>query len=211
MRSGFRNKLIVCALLAVMSCFNVANAGDLPGARKAPPQGASTPAIAQWSGIYGGLHLGYGFGRSRSADIDGFVGGGQVGINFQTGQLVYGGELDLAYSGVDFRAFTETFRQKWIGSGRLRLGYAFERFMPFVTGGLAYSTGELKAGGGKDDNTHLGYVIGIGAEMMVTEKVSANIQFLHYRFGAETYNVLPTARSINIVTNQLHIGMNYRF
>lgn len=211
MRSVFPSGFVSYAVLGAMVCFNAAHAGDLPGARGATQRGVSTPAIAQWAGIYGGLHLGYGFGRSRSADIDGFVGGGQVGVNFQTGQLVYGGELDLSYSGVDFRAFTETFKQKWIGSARLRVGYAFERFMPFVTGGLAYSTGELKAGGGKDDNAHLGYVIGIGGEMMVTEKVSANVQFLHYRFGAETYNVPPTARSVNIVTNQIRIGMNYRF
>lgn len=185
-----------------------AHAADLPGRS----YGGAVPVMAtNWAGLYGGAHLGYGFGRSRSADISGFLGGAQLGYNFQSGPVVYGLEGDLSYGNINYRAFTETFRQKWIGSGRVRVGYAFERFLPFVTGGLAFSNATMKAGGVKESNAHIGYVIGIGGEMMLTDKVSASLQFLHYRFGSETYNVLPAARNANVVTNELRVGLNYRF
>ncbi|WP_150286376.1 outer membrane protein [Rhabdaerophilum calidifontis] len=211
MRRILKPLISVVALVATLGPGARVLAGDLPGTRSAPA-GASMPMMtSNWAGFYGGLHLGYGFGRTRSADLDGFVGGGQVGINFQSGQFVYGSELDLAYGHVDYRAFSETFQQKWLGSGRARLGYAFERFLPFITGGFAFTNATLKSGGTRADNTHFGYVIGIGGEMMLTDKISANVQFLHFRFGSETYNVQPTTRDANIVTNQLRVGVNYRF
>jgi outer membrane immunogenic protein len=207
MRHSLKSTLICIALLNGIFYASRGHAADLPGKST-----YSTPVFASnWAGFYGGVHLGYGFGRSRTADIDGFVGGLHGGFNLQSDRVVFGGELDLNYSGVDYRAFTETFRQKWGGSARARVGYAFERFLPFVTGGLAFTSGTMKAGGAKETNVHLGYVVGIGGEMMITNNVSANLQLLHYRFGAETYNVLPAARNANIVVNELRIGMNYRF
>jgi outer membrane immunogenic protein len=180
---------------------------DLPGARA-----SSVPMMAtNWAGAYVGGNLGYAFGQARGADLDGFKAGVQLGVNFQTDRLVYGAELDLGYGGIDYRGFADTFRQKWIGSGRARVGYAFDRFMPFVTGGIAFTNATMKAGGAKESNTHVGYVIGIGGEMMVTDKLSASLQLLHYRFNSQTYNVLPAARNANIVTNELRIGVNYRF
>lgn len=207
MRNIFKFTLVSALLVSCISYVKHANAADLPRRNT-----YSAPAFtAKWAGFYGGLHVGYGFGKARSAEIDGFLSGVQAGFNLQTGPVVFGGEIDASYSGIDYRAFTDTFRQKWLGSGRVRVGYAFERFLPFITAGVAYTNGTMKAGGAKETNGHIGFVVGVGGEMMITERVSANLQFLHYRFGSETYNVLPAARSANIVTNVLRIGMNYRF
>lgn len=207
MRQILKSTLICIALLNGISYASCAVAADLAGNKP-----YSTPVFASnWAGFYGGVHLGYGFGRSRSADLDGFLGGVHAGFNLQSDRVVFGGELDLNYSGMDYRAFTETFRQKWGGSGRVRLGYAFERFLPFVTAGLAVQSGVMKAGGAKDSNIHIGYVIGIGGEMMITNNVSANIQLLHYHYGSENYHVLPTTRNANMLNNEIRIGMNYRF
>jgi len=207
MRHSFKSTLICIALLGGVFYESRAIAADLPGNKS-----FYTPMFsANWGGLYGGLHLGYASGRSRSADIDGFVSGVHLGFNTQGGSVVLGGELDLNYSGADYRSFADTFRQKWGGSARARVGYAFERFLPFVTGGVAFTSGTMKAGGAKETNVHIGYVVGIGGEMMITNNISANLQLLHFRYGAETYNVLPAARSANIVVNELRIGMNYRF
>jgi outer membrane immunogenic protein len=195
------------AIAGGLSAYSAAIAADLPGNRS-----SSMPMLASnWAGLYGGLHLGYGFGRSRSADMSGFIGGGTLGLNLQSGSVVYGAELDLGYSNVDYRAFADTFRQKWLGSARGRIGIAYERFLPFITAGVAFTNGTMKAGGAKESNAHAGFVVGVGGEMMVTEKVSATVQFLHYRFNSQTYNVLPTARNANIVTNELRVGINYHF
>lgn len=207
MHHYIKSTLICIALLNGISYASRVQAADLPGNKP-----FYTPMFsANWGGFYGGLHLGYATGRARSADIDGFVGGAHLGYNLQLQNTVFGVELDLNYSGVDYRGFADTFRQKWGGSGRVRVGYAFERFMPFVTGGLAMTSGTMKAGGAKGSNTHTGYVVGIGGEMMITTSVSASIQLLHYRYGSQTYNVLPLSRNANIVANELRIGMNYRF
>lgn len=206
MKSIRKYTLSVLAIGAAIACIHSANAADLPGRTN-----YSTPAFASnWAGFYTGVHLGYGMGRARSADLDGFLGGVQVGFNAQADRFVFGGEADVAYSGIDYRAFADTFRQKWIGSGRVRLGYAFERFLPYVTAGLAFTSATMKAGGAKSSNVHAGVVLGLGGEMMITNNVSANLQFLHYRFNAQDYAVLP-ARNANIVTNSLRIGLNYRF
>lgn len=167
--------------------------------------------VSNWAGLYGGVHLGYGFGRSRTADISGFLGGFQLGYNVQSGQLVYGIEGDLGYGNVNYRAFAETFRQKWVGSGRVRIGYAFDRFLPFVTGGVAFTNATMKDGGAKEANGHVGYVVGVGSEMMLTNSISASLQLLHYRFNSQNYNVLPVSRNANIMTNELRVGLNYRF
>ncbi len=207
MRYNPKAMLFLVAGLSGISCVNQANSADLPGKTQ-----NYTPAFTtNWAGVYGGLHLGYGTGRARSADIDGFIAGIHGGVNFQIDRVVVGGELDLNYAGVDFRSFTETFRQKWLGSGRVRLGYAFERFLPFVTAGVAYSSATMKAGGGSATNGHLGFVVGVGGEMMITDKISSNIQLLHYRFGAENYSVPLGIRNTNIITNEIRIGLNYRF
>lgn len=207
MRFDLKSTLVCIAVLSGISFAIRAEAADLPGSSN-----RSTPIFAtNWAGAYAGVHLGYGFGRARSADIDGFLGGAQVGINFQADRLVYGGELSLSYGAVDYRGFAETFKQKWLTAGKVRLGYAFERFLPFISVGLAYSNATMKAGGAKSTNGHIGYVLGIGGEMMLTDRVSATIQYNHYRFGSETYNVLPASRNSNIVTNEIRAGLNYRF
>lgn len=206
---GFGKTLLGAAMaVGAMSSVLPAYSADMPRRNNsfAPAPIFST----SWAGFYAGGHLGYVFGRARSADMDGFKGGLQAGYNVQMDRLVIGGEADIAYSGVDYRGFTESFRQKWIGSGRVRLGYAFERFLPFVTAGFAYTTGTMKAGGVKQSNGHVGYVVGLGGEMMLSERVSASVQYLHYRFEGQTYSVVP-ARNANIVNNEIRVGLNYRF
>ncbi len=206
---GFGKTLLGAAMaVGAMSSVLPAYSADMPRRNNsfAPAPIFST----SWAGFYAGGHLGYVFGRARSADMDGFKGGLQAGYNFQMDRLVIGGEADIAYSGVDYRGFTESFRQKWIGSGRVRLGYAFERFLPFVTAGFAYTTGTMKAGGAKQSNGHVGYVVGLGGEMMLSDRVSASVQYLHYRFEGQTYSVVP-ARNANIVNNEIRVGLNYRF
>lgn len=208
MRQVLKNTLVSLALLSSVAAVARVEAADLGSNRSS----YSTPMLtANWAGLYAGAHIGYGFGRSRNADMNGFIGGLHLGFNLQTDRLVYGVEGDFNYSGVDYRGFTDTFRQKWTGSLRGRVGYAYDRFLPFFTGGFDFSNAHMKGGGAKADNTHAGFVVGVGAEAMVTEKISATVQLLHHRNGAKTYNILPGARSANIVTNELRIGFNYRF
>ncbi|MFC4171237.1 outer membrane protein, partial [Microvirga sp. GCM10011540] len=91
---------------------------------------------------------------------EGFVGGGQIGYNYQFGSFVAGVEADLQWAdlggseGVAFvpPGFPPTFIPAgaaggidWFGTVRARLGVAFDRALIYATGGFAY--------GGADDNS----------------------------------------------------------
>lgn len=212
MQFNFKSTLICVALLNAVAFAPKVYAGDLPNRGQ-----YSGPAFTQpqnqinWGGLYVGGHAGYGWGKASNADLSGFVFGGQVGYNMQIDRAVFGVEADATYSGIDYRGFADTFRQKWLMSGRARIGYSYERFLPYITGGLAYSSNTMKAFGGKAENGQLGFVIGAGAEMMLTSNISARVELLHYRFGSETYALPLATRNTTVTTNALRFGLNYKF
>lgn len=210
MHAHLRSTLI-CIALAHGALYSAkAVAADFPGARNSN-SGYSVPgAPVNWQGFYLGLNTHYGWGKANAASLSGFGIGGHAGYNFQSGPGVFGVEGDVGYTGIDYRGFADTFRQKWLASGRLRAGYALDRFLPYVTGGFAYTDGTLKTATGRDDQGHFGYVVGVGAEAMLTQNVSARVEFLHYGFSRETYNA-PGARRIGPQNNLLRFGLSYKF
>jgi outer membrane immunogenic protein len=94
-----------------------------------------------------------------SASNNSFMGGGQIGYNYQSGRLVFGAEADLdathiraslTRNGVSlatgfppgfFGTVTanSTFDSDWIASLRGRLGVTFGRAMLYGTGGIAFA------------------------------------------------------------------------
>src|SRR5690554_2820292 len=66
-----------------------------------------------WDGFYAGVNAGYGWGRGEvtwlgatgSGDINGWLGGGQVGYNFASGGVVFGVETDIQMANINY---TET-------------------------------------------------------------------------------------------------------
>ncbi|MGL5446269.1 MAG: outer membrane protein [Rhabdaerophilum sp.] len=211
MAINFRSTLISMAFLPMIVVASSVKSADFPQARNNNTAFGVPGAVVNWGGVYAGLNAGYGWGRANSASISGFGIGGHLGANVQQGAGVFGGEIDLGYTGIDYRGFSDTFQQKWLASARLRAGYAFDRFLPYVTGGLAYTTGTLKNASGKADQSHFGYVIGIGAEAMLTDRVSARVEVLHYGFARERYALPVGSRNTSINTNLLRFGLSYRF
>lgn len=141
-----------------------AHAGDVPA-----------PATYDWSGIYGGLYGGMDWDNGTAPDLydllvnkspnyyratysgSGFTGGAILGANKQfDGGFVVGVEADLGTGGqasgifgngaggIDVGA-TFQLNNNLTGSGRVRLGFGLDRFMPFVTGGVAYSSNAITA------------------------------------------------------------------
>lgn len=115
-----------------------------------------------WSGIYVGGQVGYALGNADyiyepddpiadstydyAHDPDGFIGGVYAGYNYQfANRVVLGGEADIAWGNVEDSAFapgddqySATTEINWTGAARMRLGYAFDRFLPYVAGGIAF-------------------------------------------------------------------------
>lgn len=145
---------------------SMASAADLPTMVAPPPAPmlSTTPIAYNWSGFYLGAHGGWGWG-SGALD-DGFVIGGQVGVNWQFNSFVLGAEGD--------GSFTDWGGTDAVGTARLRGGLALDRFMPYVTGGVAL-----------EDFDDVGWVIGGGIEYAFTDNVSAGIEYLHYDLSDE--------------------------
>jgi opacity protein-like surface antigen len=147
--------LAVAALL-IAAPLSAANAADM--ALKAPP--AAPPAAYNWTGFYVGAEGGGGWGRAEDTDVGGFDSGpfslsggligGTVGYNWQIDKIVLGLEGDgfgawIKGSTVGTPplnlcggapSFCESDLQA-LGTFRGRAGVAIDRFLPYVTGGLA--------------------------------------------------------------------------
>ena len=148
-------KTLFAASLTAM-CVSAAVAADLPRG-PTPYYSAPLSNVYNWSGVYAGLNLGYGWGKvtNTGANPDGLLGGGQLGANWQNGQFVYGVEGDLQASGADDTFAGYKFTNPWFGTVRGRAGYAFNNVLLYGTLGLAF--GDLRGEfGGAAENSHHG-------------------------------------------------------
>ena len=81
-------------------------AADLRRPAYTPP-----PPVSNWTGFYIGGNLGGAwargsvndslFGLSASSDRSGFIGGGQLGVNYQFSNIVLGAEWDFDWTSLD--------------------------------------------------------------------------------------------------------------
>jgi outer membrane immunogenic protein len=201
--------LISTAAVALMTTTGLA--ADLPVFEPPPEMVAPTPIVSNWSGFYIGLHGGYGWADLNDddsdddlfddADLEGAVIGGQVGVNVQWNSFVLGVEGDASWSGIDNEDLfddidlPEEFEvgYEYLASVRGRLGLAFDRFMVYGTGGVAFTEFDgvdivQPVVGGPvfldddDDDTEIGWVAGGGGEVLVTDNVSVGVEYLHYEF-----------------------------
>jgi outer membrane immunogenic protein len=145
-----------------------------------------------------------------------------VGYNWQFGPAVLGAEGDIDWSGIKGTTTVlcpggcET-RNKWLATVRGRLGYAFDRFLPYVTGGLA--VGDINASlplpvlpGGSITNA--GWTVGAGLEVGVVSNVSLKAEYLYVDLGNFNCGLncgLPPGGNVSFTTNIFRGGANLRF
>ena len=215
--------------LAVLTTMGAANAADV-ARRQAMP--AKAPAYVQaynWTGFYAGINGGGGWGNSTWSsvagstdfDLSGGLVGGTLGYNYQMGQVVFGLEGDIDWSNIKDSTSTgicaggtcET-RNNWLGTARGRIGYAFDRFMPFVTGGAAF--GDIKAtrvGFGNETTTKAGWTLGGGAEFAIAGPWTAKAEYLYVDLDENSCGTAAcgTPTDVTFRTNLVRAGLNYRF
>src|SRR3990170_7650270 len=105
------------------------------------------PEMHDWSGIYAGVHAGYGWGdrdwddddgdfddEAFRYDLRGAVAGGQIGFNFQVDNFVLGIEADGAWSDMRDNVSEPLFgpfhidaeaEMEWLATVRGRAGFAW--------------------------------------------------------------------------------------
>jgi outer membrane immunogenic protein len=211
-----RYSVVFAGLVAMAAASGSASAADIVNPEPAPaPEIAYETPAQDWSGIYLGVLLGYSFGEADvgglpSPDIDGFDGGAYAGYNYQVDNFVFGVEGDALLSGVDGSTGGVNVEQNWSGSLRARAGYSLESFLLYGTGGLALAGFEASSGGNSDSDTHLGWTIGAGVEGMITENVTARVEYRYTDYEDKTYN-LGAPTSVDPSTNSVRAGVGVKF
>lgn len=208
--------------LALVSAMGAANAADIARRQVMPTKAPEYVApLYNWTGAYVGINGGGGWGRSDTSaplssggfNTSGGLVGGTVGYNWQNGPAVFGLEGDVDWSNIRGSAacagLTCETKNSWLATARGRVGYAFDRFLPYVTGGLA--VGDVKsnvAGFGSSTNTKAGYAIGGGIEAALAGPWAAKVEYLYADLGRSS-SVLGSDTKFN--ANIVRAGLNYRF
>jgi outer membrane immunogenic protein len=225
--------LTVCiGALALAAMTIPASAADIP--RPAPPPPVvAPPVVYNWSGFYIGGNLGgkwadHGgdisldqfvavtplgiFGTGGNGSEGAFVGGGQIGFNWQAGGWVFGVEGDFQATSAE-RTFvccgpvaaavlippfvlgdTITVSNDWQASIRGRLGYAWDRFLVYGTAGVAFANleasvflpGALIASA---SDTLTGWTAGGGIEFGLWDNWSLGVEYRFSSFDASDFGL----------------------
>lgn len=160
----------------------------------------------------------FGLPGTWNSDVDStdFVGSAFIGINRQfDNRLVLGLESDLGFGPTATGGFLyggnfgdtdyDNDAQGKIdlglqGTTRIRVGMALDRFMPFVTGGVAYST--FKATYSEPDNADaprsgsgnfLGWTVGGGVNYLVTENIVVGAEYRFVDYGDDDFGITNRA------------------
>jgi outer membrane immunogenic protein len=207
---------------ALLGAVGSATAADLR--RPAPAPAYVAPPLYNWTGFYLGINggggwgntdLGFGFG---GANMSGGLIGGTAGYNWQNGQAVFGLETDLDWSGIKSStgcAFGCSVENTYLGTVRGRLGYAgWDRFLPYVTGGLAYGNVQLNTGAfGSFSESNVGWTVGAGIEAALVGNLTGKIEYLYVdlgNVGCQNCGGVFAANG-NFTTNVVRAGVNWRF
>lgn len=204
-------KTIFGAGLAVAIATVSAQAADLPRGQYRPYAPPPAMAVYSWMGPYLGANLGYQWGETTNnpTEPSGIAGGLQAGYNFQTGQFVFGGEADIQLSGAEDTFAPWKFSNPWFGTVRGRAGVAMNNILFYATGGLAYGNLRGEVGGLSENRTALGWTVGLGMEVGLTQNWSAKVEYLYIDLADRGYTVTGTDNGLD--SNLLRFGVNYRF
>jgi outer membrane immunogenic protein len=240
-------KVSVFAALGLLAASGV-QAADLPQRIAAPMPYA--PPVFTWTGFYAGVHGGYSWGRDETAEFftatgaftglswsypaNTFLGGVHAGYGYQMGSVVLGVEADADLTNAR-GGFTDptnlavgnpggagTLRNAWRASVRGKIGYAAGRFMPFVTGGLAFAnlkyiyTNPLTRIEEKTESVRTGYTIGAGVSYAFTNNWRATLEYRYTDFGSFRYSSVTAFPGLLTGRqkprfNTIRAGLSYKF
>jgi len=157
---------------------------------------------------------------SRDLNASGVVAGGFLGYNYQWHSFVFGAEADVDYVGLrdsfnsgivtvnprplfpSLGGVRHSYETNYLATVGPRLGYAWNRFLMYATGGLAI--GDLKFSQrivepqsvfveqGSTDDTQVGWTAGGGLEYCITEHWSARVEYRYTDLGCTDFSTSGT-------------------
>ncbi len=244
-------KRILVAGAFALSIGGPAFAADLPPPPAPPPRAPATYVPApvpyyNWTGIYIGGNLGAGYGSGSfsgpgatftSQSNTHFLGGGQVGANYEFGNgVLIGAEAMFDWTpnsnngssvaGAGGSTATLTINNSWLTTVTGRLGYAWDRLLVYGKGGFAWvgssnsrltdSASGISVAG---TTNNYGWTAGVGLEYAFWGNWSGRVEYDFIGLNGATF-VTPagftsfpstsftgSGRNLQLVT----LGINYKF
>jgi outer membrane immunogenic protein len=243
-----------CVAFAALFAIDMADAAGITARAAAlPPE--IPPAPYNWNGPFFGVSFGLTTGKSTqtssvgditpSFDLTGGVFGLALGYNWQAGKLLYGVDTDFSLStkrgtsgylfgppaapGPVPAGYLAETAEHWIATYRGRLGYVFDSWMVYVTGGGATADWSITAteptppggptgGIATESKTRWGWVAGLGVEAGRIHSFSVKAEYLYVDFGNSAYfnppplpNLLNRAGGVRAYDHIFRIGLNHKF
>lgn len=244
-----RFQSVMLFALIVGSSASAADGPAVPARKVAPPVTAYN-----WSGFYLGGNVGYGVGRNQASEIlvappnpplssqsftlgpAGWLGGGQIGYNWQTGNWVFGIEADWQWTGqkdsvcitfcVPNTSLIVTQEFHWLATLRARIGHARDGWLWYLTGGAAWGrvtqddvlTFPNALETASFSHTQGGWTIGGGVETALAGAWTGKLEYLYVDLGSTTDaftlfsgEALFTQTIVKPVREHIiRLGLNYR-
>jgi outer membrane immunogenic protein len=239
--------------LSALMLAGATQAADLPA--KAPVIAA--PTTFSWTGLYIGVHVGAGWGTKTwrdaffdtdtgpgsqfdpgplgSYNVNGFLGGGQIGYNWQSGWVLFGIEADASWTNLEGGnlCVSETDQcsseAQALGTITARFGGIFlDRALLYVKGGAAWVHEKHTLSlffdppfattmADTSSHTRWGWTVGTGLEVAFTPNWSGKIEYNYLDFGKKSIEFSYPAADLVVhfpIKQNLHVvkfGLNYRW
>ena len=192
-------KTIAFAVLGTASLAAPAMAGTMTPPPAEPVIVVPAPArvTGDWTGVYGGVELGYAdvsTSGAASVDGDGAIGGLVLGYDYDFGDWVVGAGLDYDWTDVELGGV----KADNLARLKVRVGYDFGNGLLYGTAGAAKAFTDVAG-----DDT--GYFAGIGYEHKLTEKVTVGGEVLYHQF--DDFN----GSGVDAEATTAQVKVNYRF
>ena len=227
-----RNTLIAASVAALVSVPAAHAGGFSAPVVDVAPAPVITPAPADWQGGYAGITLGYAFGGDDdigvrppgvdigSAELSGVNAGLRLGYRWQRDRWVVGPEV--AYVAGDIN---DSFDFTLLGGGdfesevnnmlglRLKTGYLV-RPDTLVYGIAGWQKGDFtyNVNGRNIDYDADGYVLGLGVERKLTDRMSVTGEYEYANFGSAHVDIAPGAVSVATPEHSnVKLGLNFSF
>jgi outer membrane immunogenic protein len=224
------------------------HSADLPAQTYTKAPAVVPVPVFSWTGFYIGANVGGAWANNNWTESffntnfntnnnAAFIGGGQIGVNYQIGNFVVGGEWDGDWAsnnnnggnGILIPALGNTYlitsNNRWITTVAARFGYAVDHWLFYgkvgggwvgnnnwtltnVTTGAAFTCGNFATSCGNNDP---GWLVGVGFEYAFTNNWTVKLEYDYLGLGSRTVNVPATApdpiAGDTFTSNNLNIQM----
>lgn len=204
----------------------------------------AAPASADFGGLYIGGHAGGAWGdidttnvsngtlywgllpgNTSASEVDGVLGGGQIGYDFRFSNWLVGLELagsfgEISQTTLPFVDDVYTVEANWLANASARLGWLWNgRTLLYAKGGYAVAeiettevdTVPVNTGAFATSERHSGWLAGAGIEHMISNDVSFGIEYNYMDLGEQDHRPPLIVNDVDVTLQTVTARLNWHF